>query len=96
MQSKENKDNDASKIRVDGKIIAVLPDTKYKVEIDVEGFKHTLTGYISGKIRQNYIRLGVGDNVIVEIAPEYDLNIGRIVYKKDRRNQLINPVAQAA
>ena len=72
------------KVRVEGKVLAVLPDTKYKVEIDIQGLKHLITGYISGKMRQNYIKVAEGDKVVVEMSP-YDLSIGRIVYnaKKD-------------
>ena len=72
------------KVRVEGKVLAVLPDTKYKVEIDVQGLKHTLTGYISGKMRQHYIKVAEGDKLVLEVSP-YDLTIGRIVYnaKKD-------------
>ncbi len=72
------------KVRVEGKVLRVLQDTKYIVEIDVQGLKHTLTGYISGKMRQNYIKVAEGDKVVLEVSP-YDLTIGRIVYnaKKD-------------
>lgn len=75
-----------SKVNVDGKIIEVLPDTKYKVEIKVGTVKHIVVGYPSGKMRKNYIKLLEGDDVIVEITPEYDLNVGRIVWKKSRRS----------
>ena len=75
--------NKEVKVRVEGRVITVLPDTKYKVEIDVQGIKHMLTGYISGKMRQNYIKVQEGDRVVVEVSP-YDLSIGRIVYNAKR------------
>lgn len=82
----QNKNED--KVKVEGKVIAVLPDTKYQVEIEVGGFKHVLIGYPSGKIRKNYIKLAEQDEVVVEIAPEYDMNVGRIVWKKNRRGSM--------
>ena len=38
-------------------------------------------GHLSGKIRQNRIKIVVGDKVIVELSP-YDLTKGRIVYRE--------------
>jgi translation initiation factor IF-1 len=73
-----------TKVSVDGIVIEVLPDTKYKIEIQVGGMKHALIGYPSGKIRKNYIKLAEGDEVIVEIDPEYDLEKGRVVWKKNK------------
>lgn len=38
-------------------------------------------GHLSGKIRQNRIKIVVGDKVTVELSP-YDLTKGRIVYRE--------------
>lgn len=76
------------KVRVDGVVLSVLPDTKYRVKVDIQGLAHELTGYISGKMRQHYIKIAEGDKVIVEISP-YNLDVGRIVYKIDRRRQMM-------
>jgi translation initiation factor IF-1 len=48
----------------------------FRVELDDTGIE--LLCVISGKIRQNYIRILEGDRVKVEISP-YDLTRGRIV-----------------
>ncbi|MDQ4075419.1 MAG: translation initiation factor IF-1 [Chloroflexota bacterium] len=40
----------------------------------------TLTGYLSGKMTKNYIRVTLGDKVRLELSP-YDLERGRIVYR---------------
>ena len=43
--------------------------------------------HLSGKIRQNYIRILLGDQVIVDLSP-YDLTRGRIIRRlrqKDRK-----------
>jgi len=68
------------KLTVRGKIIEVLPDTKFKVAIDIQGKEFTVLGYISGKMRMNYIKLVEGDEVQVEMSP-YDLTKGRITYR---------------
>ncbi|MCK4322588.1 translation initiation factor IF-1, partial [candidate division WOR-3 bacterium] len=37
--------------------------------------------YISGKMKMNYIKIDVGDYVVVELSP-YDLSKGRIIYRE--------------
>jgi translation initiation factor IF-1 len=41
---------------------------------------HKVLAHISGKMRQNYIRILPEDRVIVELST-YDLNRGRITYR---------------
>jgi translation initiation factor IF-1 len=41
---------------------------------------HPIIATISGRLRQNNIRILAGDSVDVEMSP-YDLNRGRIVYR---------------
>lgn len=60
----------------EGTVIHALPNAMFKVELDESGIE--LLCVISGKIRQNYIRILEGDRVKVEISP-YDLTRGRIV-----------------
>jgi translation initiation factor IF-1 len=40
--------------------------------------------YLSGKMRKYYIRVTLGDRVLVELSP-YDLTRGRITYRFRRR-----------
>ena len=61
-----------------GKVIQVLPNARFKVELE-NG--HILVAYIGGKMRKFEIRIILGDEVQVEISP-YDLSQGRII----RRN----------
>ena len=75
------------KIKVEGKIVEVLPGTQFTVELD-NG--HQVLAYPSGKMRKYFIRLLLGDRVQLEISP-YDLNRGRITYRY-RKNQR-TPVA---
>ena len=65
-------------IEVEAKVIEVLPNTKFKVELD-NG--HMVLAHVSGKIRINNIRILPGDKVTVELSP-YDLSRGRITYRK--------------
>ena len=41
---------------------------------------HEVLAHISGKLRQNFIRILPGDTVRVELSP-YDLTRGRITYR---------------
>jgi translation initiation factor IF-1 len=65
------------KIEVVGTVIEALPNTLFKVELE-NG--HEVLAHISGKMRQSYIRVLLGDTVLVELTP-YDLTRGRIVYR---------------
>lgn len=65
-------------IEVEAKVIEILPNTKFKVELE-NG--HMVLAHVSGKIRINNIRILPGDKVVVELSP-YDLSRGRIVYRK--------------
>jgi len=64
----------------DGTVKECLPNTQFVVEIEVDGEKHDVTGYLSGKMRMHYIRIIEGDRVRIEMTP-YDKNRGRITYR---------------
>lgn len=49
----------------------------FRVRLDNEDL---ILGYISGKIRQNFIRVLPGDRVRVEVS-RYDTSKGRIIYR---------------
>lgn len=59
----------------EGDVIKALPNAMFKVMLD-NGLE--ILCVISGKIRQNFIKILEGDRVIVEMSP-YDLTRGRIV-----------------
>ena len=65
-------------LEMDGTVIATLPNTMFKVELE-NG--HVVTAHISGKMRKNYIRILTGDVVKVELTP-YDLSKGRITFRE--------------
>ncbi len=64
-------------IEIEGRILAVLAGTMFRVELTN---KHQVLAHISGKMRQRFIRLTVGDRVRMEMSP-YDLDKARIVYR---------------
>jgi translation initiation factor IF-1 len=64
-------------IEIEGTVVEALPNAMFRVEL-ANG--HKVLGYISGKMRQHYIRILPEDRVVVELSP-YDLSRGRIVYR---------------
>lgn len=64
-------------IQTEGKVIAVLAGTMFRVELD-NG--HITLAHISGKMRKRFIRLTTGDRVRIEMSP-YDLDKARITYR---------------
>ena len=64
-------------VEIEGKIVAVLPGTMFRVELQ-NG--HQVLAHISGKLRKNFIRITVGDVVKMEMSP-YDLDKARITYR---------------
>ena len=84
--AKQENDKKDDKIEFEGVIVEALPKTEYIVEIDIPdlGTKHKVVGYLSGKMRKHYIKVGEGDKVKIEVSL-YDPKRGRIVYKIDER-----------
>lgn len=77
---------DKDLIEVIGKIVEVLPNTLFRIEITEspevpELIGKVILGHISGKMRLHYIRLLEGDKVKVEMSPKYDLEKGRITFR---------------
>lgn len=68
-------------IEVEAIVKAALPNAMFRLEIEVGGSTHEIIGHISGKMRRNYIRITMGDKVLVQLSP-YDLTKGRIVYRQ--------------
>ena len=68
---------DDQSIEVEGKVVAVLPGTMFRVEL-ANG--HTVLAHISGKLRKHFIKITTGDMVKMEMSP-YDLDKARITYR---------------
>jgi translation initiation factor IF-1 len=64
-------------IEVEGTVVESLPNAMFRVELP-NG--HRILAHISGKIRKHYIRILLGDRVLIELSP-YDLSRGRITYR---------------
>jgi len=64
-------------IEVEGTVVTVLPGTSFRVRLDNN---HEILAHISGRLRKNFIKVGVGDRVKMEMSP-YDFNQARICYR---------------
>ncbi|WP_439574211.1 translation initiation factor IF-1 [Phreatobacter sp.] len=64
-------------LNFEGKVIEVMPDARFRVELD-NG--HLVVVYTAGKMKKNRIKTLVGDRVTVEMTP-YDLDKGRLVFR---------------
>jgi translation initiation factor IF-1 len=64
-------------IKMSGKVDEVLPNAMFRVILENN---HKIMCTLSGRLRQNNIRILLGDNVDVEMSP-YDMNRGRVVYR---------------
>jgi translation initiation factor IF-1 len=65
-------------IKIDGQVTEVLPNAMFRVKLQTG---NSILGYISGRMRQNEIRILLGDQIELELSP-YDLSKGRIVRRK--------------
>jgi translation initiation factor IF-1 len=68
----------AEALEMDAKVVAALPNTMFRLDVEMGGKTLQVLGHISGKLRKNFIRILPGDTVRVELSP-YDLTRGRIV-----------------
>ena len=69
-------------IEFEGRVVEILPDARYRVQLDSG---HTIVAYTAGKMKKNRIKTLAGDRVTVEMSP-YDLEKGRIIFRhKDER-----------
>lgn len=64
-------------LRMSGVVDEMLPNAMFRVVLENN---HKIIAVIGGRLRQNNIRILLGDGVEVEMSP-YDLNRGRIVYR---------------
>ena len=64
-------------IKMSGSVIDVLPNAMFRVELENN---HIVLATLAGRLRQNNIRILLGDRVDIEMSP-YDISRGRIVYR---------------
>lgn len=90
LHSAEREQARGKAIKMDGQVTEALGYENYRVELDRStsgrslptGRENgiTILATLSGKMRQNHIRVMPGDRVEVELSP-YDLTRGRISYR---------------
>jgi len=68
----------SDRFEMEGVVKEALKGAKFLVELE-NG--HQITCTLSGKLRQNYIRILRGDKVTVDLSP-FDLNNGRIIWRE--------------
>jgi len=78
--SKEKVVDPKKKIEIDGIVLDVLPGTEFRVQLDIPEKEVVVLAHISGRMRMNYIKIGLGDKVKLEMSP-YDPTKARIVYR---------------
>lgn len=74
-QPKQKKQKEV--IEVEGTVKNAKPNRTFDVEL-ANG--HHVLAHVSGKMQRHYIRILLGDRVLVELSP-YDLSRGRITYR---------------
>jgi translation initiation factor IF-1 len=66
-------------VQLEGTVEEALPNAMFKIKLDTT--ESIVIGVISGRMRQNKIKILPGDRVDIEFSP-YDLSRGRIVKRK--------------
>jgi translation initiation factor IF-1 len=66
-------------IKMEGIVAEVLPNAMFRIK--VENFEKPILANLSGRMRQNSIKVLMGDTVEMEFSP-YDLTRGRITRRR--------------
>ena len=73
--------NNPDILELEGVVKKLLPGTMFDVELSLTENKTTnMLCILAGKLKQHFIRLTVGDKVLVEVS-KYDFTKGRITYR---------------
>jgi len=68
-------------IEVEAVVVESLPNAMFRCAIDgAPENQAPILATISGKIRKNFVKILVGDKVLIELSP-YDLTRGRITFR---------------
>lgn len=65
-------------LELTGRVTEVLPNNTFRVKID--NAEHIMLCYLGGRLKQNKIKIILGDAVKIETSA-YDLSKGRIIYR---------------
>lgn len=77
-------------IEMEGLVTELLPDTRFRVQLD-NG--HQIIAYTAGKMKKNRIKTLAGDRVTVEMSP-YDIDKGRVIFRHKDSNAAPRPAQQ--
>src|ERR1700757_4661660 len=64
-------------IQFEGLVTEILPDARYRVQLDTG---HEIVAYTAGKMKKNRIKTLAGDRVTIEMSP-YDLEKGGLFFR---------------
>jgi len=65
-------------LELTGTVAEVLPNSTFRVKVD--NMESIVLCYMGGRLKQNKIKVILGDAVRIEMSP-YDLTKGRITYR---------------
>ncbi len=65
-------------LELTGRVEEVLPNSTFRVKVD--NMEQIVLCYMGGRLKQNKIKVILGDPVKIEMSP-YDLTKGRITYR---------------
>ncbi len=69
-------------IQFEGLVTEILPEARFRVQLDVG---RLVIAYTAGKMKKNRIKTLAGDRVTVEMSA-YDIDRGRVIFRhKDER-----------
>jgi translation initiation factor IF-1 len=78
-------------LQFEGLVIEVLPDSRFRVQLDAG---HEIVAYTAGRMKKSRIKTLAGDRVTIEMSP-YDLTKGRLIFRhKDQRAGASRPAVR--
>lgn len=81
--------NNPDIIEMEGEVKKLLPGTLFDVELKHGDATTMLLCSLAGKLKQHFIKLTVGDKVLLEIS-RYDTSKGRITYRLKNKTSYHN------
>jgi len=81
--------NNPDIIEMEGVVKKLLPGTMFDVELKQGDATTMLLCSLAGKLKQHFIKLTVGDKVLLEIS-KYDMSKGRITYRLKNKSSYNN------
>lgn len=73
--------NKEAPVEVTGTVTEALPNTTFRVRLELGKNETVILAHLSGRMRKNFIRIVPGDKVRIEMSP-YDLTKGRITFRE--------------